>query len=163
MSFYCLIVHLVVCHKKGFSVCCATDVIKTSLFGPLTVKSAVKCFNSHIFSSLCTVCGSSDKAGWTHIALTKIPFKRENGIECHSITADGKHGNTLTQKAFTLTYTKGQKSIFLSFPIIYVQYCSILSFKRSLAKSSHLFDFIPFHHLSGPKSQCIFKWVLNVE
>lgn len=163
MSLYCLISHLVVCQKKAFFVCCAVDVIKASLFVLLTVKSAVKGF-IRIFSLL-SVCGLSDKAGWIHNAVTKIPFKRENGIECHSITADGKHGNTLTQKAFTLTYTKQQKHIFF-FPIIYVQYCSIFSkgiFKRNLPKYSHLFDFIPFHHLSGPKSQCILKWVLNVE
>lgn len=51
----------------------------------------------------------------------------ENGIECHSITADGKHGNTLTQKAFTLTYTKLQKHYFLALPVIYVQRWSIFS------------------------------------
>lgn len=157
-----------VCHKKELFVCCAVDVIKASLFGLLAANSQIcsERFHSHIFSSLSTVWGLSDKAGWIHNALTKIPFKRENGVECHSITADGKHGNTLTQKAFTLTYTKQQKDYFFGFS------CNICTapehfqpehFKSSLPKCTHLFDFIPFHHLSSPKSQCIVKWVLNVE
>lgn len=157
MSLYCLISYLLVCHKKAFFVCCAVDVIKASLFGLLTANSKIcsERFHSHIFSPLSNVCGLSDKAGWIHNALTKIPFKRENGIECHSITADGKHGNTLTQKAFTLTYTKQQRDSF--FGALSPNICTVLAyfqpehFKSSPPKCTHLFDFIPFHHLSKPK------------
>lgn len=131
MSLCCLISCLVVCHQKAFFVCCAIDMIKALLFRLLTANSKIcsERFHSHIFSSLSTGCGLSDKAGWIHSALTKIPFKRENGIECHSITADGKHGDTLTQKAFTLTYTKQCKDHVFGFPMNpkYVQYWSVSS------------------------------------
>lgn len=82
--------------KKAFLVCRGVDVIKASLFGLLTANSEVRSerFHWHIFSSRSVVCGSSDTASWIHSALTEIPFKRENGIECHSINADSKHGNT---------------------------------------------------------------------
>lgn len=103
--------------RKPSLFCFAVDVIKASLFGLLSAHSEVcsERFHSHIFSSISTVCDLSDKAGWIHNALAKkFHLKEENGIECHSITARGKHGNTQTQKAFTLTYTKQQ--YFSAFP-----------------------------------------------
>lgn len=169
MSLYCLISYLLVCHKKAFFVCCAVDVIKASLFGLLTANSKIcsERFHSHIFSPLSNVCGLSDKAGWIHNALTKIPFKRENGIECHSNTADGKHGNTLTQKAFTLTYTKQQRDSFLGRSLlIYVQYWRISSQSISRVVLQNVLTYLIsslFTICQSPKSQCIVKWLLNVE
>lgn len=117
MSLYCLIPNLLVCRKKDFFVCCEVDKIKASLFGLLPVNAQIcnERFHSHIFSSLSNVCILSDKASWIHKALTKIPFKMENGIECQSITADGKQGSNLTQKAFILTYTKQLKDVLFKF------------------------------------------------
>lgn len=113
-------------HKKCF-VSYATDIIKAPLCGRLAadIKIFSKGVLSLIFSTLSSVCALSDKADWIHRALTKIPFKRENGIKRHSVTPTGKHKNTPTQKAFALTYTKQHKAFFFVCLQTYIHYCSI--------------------------------------
>lgn len=122
--------------------------------------------------SLSTVSSLSDKAGWNENVLTTNK-KNHNSIlgakwqRLWFYYCKWQTLGTLKPKRHSHSFIYGGGGgtfwLFNNTHIAVLGDFHLPNSKRSLAKCTHLFDFISFHHLSWPESQCIVKWVLNVE